>query len=84
MIGIIDNNTDVLNDISSHLNEVLKNYDVLYNATSYGEPIPHPDGTKYALIIKETNPYNQIIINNLTPEEKNKIEYLHSDWFQEP
>jgi hypothetical protein len=84
MIAIVDNNTGVLNDISSRLNEVLKNYDVLYDATSYGEPMPHPDGTKYALIIKETNPYNQIIINNLTPEEKNKIEYLHSDWFQEP
>ena len=83
MIGIIDNNIDVLNDISSRLNEVLTAYDVLYNATSYGEPMPYPDGTKHALIIKDTSPYNQIIMNNLTEAEKNKIEYLHSDWFQE-
>ena len=83
MIGIVNDNADFLNDICNKLGQSLKDSGLCYHAEKYADLIEYPDGSKYALPVSENKKYYDVIMNSLTQEEKNKIEYLHSDWFEE-
>lgn len=82
MKAIVDVDEGVLIAIEARLHEVLLTSGELYNATNYAGCFMHPTLPKCALIVKENEPYYTIIMDELTSDEKTKIETLGSDWWE--
>ncbi len=84
MRGIIDNNPDTLQAISDKIHVALSSSTLLYNASSYGSPIPNnaDEPTNYVLPICTIMAYFEVIETALTQEEKASIKDIPNDFWQ--
>ncbi len=84
MIGIVSTDEGMLNDICIKLCNTLEASGLVFNADKYAELLTYPDGSKYALPVSENKKYYDFIMNTLTQEERNMIQWIGSDWYPEP
>lgn len=83
MIALVNTDENILINISTRLHNTLNSSSVEYTAEQYGEPIKHPDVENYALKVIQKNDYNDIIMNELTNEEKEMLQIIGEDWFED-
>ena len=83
MIALVNTNENILIDISVRLHNALNSSSVKYTAEQYGEAIKHPDVENYALKVIQKDDYNDIIMNELTNEEKEMLQIIGEDWFED-
>lgn len=84
MIGLVSTNKAELIEISASIHTALRSVEGLkYVASKYGDPFEHPTESKYALRIIEEQPYYQYITDTLSVEQRENLELLPQDWFDQ-
>ena len=84
MIGLVSTLESELQEVSANIHITLSNTQgIKYVAENYGDPFQHPAEDKYALKIVQDEPYYEFILNCLTEEQKENLEVLSQDWFDQ-
>ena len=81
MIGIINEQAQILEDISTKIHLALLSSTANYTAENYSIPQKHHEQNLFMIRILEKEEYYSLIIGALTKQERAQIVEIPPDWF---